>query len=552
MKAARLALVILFGVLGTVRAEEPNNPEIAVHERYLKEAKLGTDDAALLEIIRSRTFTDKQRTAIVDQVRLLGDRKFAVREQAEKDLIKVGKVAIPRLKEALQDSDPEVAKRAARCLEAIETGGDTSILLSAITLLRLRGPKGTIDVLLTYLPSTGDEIVVDAIHTALAQVGLKKDQVAEELVKALEASEKSQRAAAAYVVARSTPKQREALKPLLKAKEPEVRLQAAAGLLRDGDKEAVEVVLQLLNGTPMSIAVQAEEWLCRVAGAQSPGVSLGVDEKARQACQEAWTAWWKANGDKLDWKKVQFDQTYLGLTLIGQSQMKNGGGQVSEHSKDGKELWKLDMKGPMDVQVLPGERLLIGDYNGGRAVEVDRTGKVLWESPKIDSVVAVQRLSNGNTLVGSYTRVMEVARDGKVVSNWTKIHSSSMYYATKLRSGNVMCAISSGELIELDAAGKEVWRLNVGGFSKWAGVEELPNGNLLLAKAGADEVVEIDRNNKVLWRVKVANPNSATRLSNGHTLVCSHDDQMVYEFDRQGKEVWKYKVEGRPFRARRR
>jgi outer membrane protein assembly factor BamB len=110
----------------------------------------------------------------------------------------------------------------------------------------------------------------------------------------------------------------------------------------------------------------------------------------------------------------------------------------------------------------------------------------------------------------------------------------------------------NGTFVELDATGKEVLNLNVGGMSNWAGVEPLPNGRYLVAKAGANEIVEIDTTGKVYWNVSVRNPNSAVRLRNGHTLVASHDDKAVYEFDKAGKEVWKQTMEGNPFRVRRR
>lgn len=551
MTATRLWLTAVVALLavGAAFAAEDVAPEVAAHEKALRDAKIGTDPASLVEVFRSRTLSDADRAKIGDLVRQLGHRSFTQREQAERDLIKLGKSALPKLQEALTDSDKEISRRATRCIDAIQSGGDTTLVISAAALVGLKAPKGATEALLAYLPSAADRLLVESVHAALVKIALKDGKVSEVIVKTLEDKEPRRRAAAAHVVARGDEKQREVLKPLLADTDPEVRYQAAAGLLRSGNSDAVEGVLGLLTNTPLDVAVQAEELLCRLAGGQSPSVTLGDSDASRGKCQDAWKGWWKNNAAKVDFKALTLEDAYLGLTIICEAQMKNSRGRVWECGTDGKPRWQIECNNPLDVQLLPGERLLIAEYGGGRVMETDRNGKVLWEY-KIDSPVAAQRLPGGNTFIANYSRILEVTRDGKVVYNWQR--QGSVYHAFKRRDGHVLSCHSNGEVFELDSNGKAVTSLNVGGFSKWAGIEVLPSGNWLVAKAGADEVVEIDRTGKVLWRVAAKNPNAATRLRNGHTLVSSHDDQTVYEFDSQGREVWKQKMEGRPFRARRR
>src|SRR5689334_3303005 len=61
-----------------------------------------------------------------DLIRDLGADEYSVRERAESDLRKMGDAAIPALREALEDKDPERALRAHRVLESLEKKGQHS------------------------------------------------------------------------------------------------------------------------------------------------------------------------------------------------------------------------------------------------------------------------------------------------------------------------------------------------------------------------------------------------------------------------------------------
>jgi len=61
-----------------------------------------------------------------DLIRDLGAEEYSVRERAEGELRKMGDAAIPALREALEDKDPERALRAHRVLEDLEKKGQRS------------------------------------------------------------------------------------------------------------------------------------------------------------------------------------------------------------------------------------------------------------------------------------------------------------------------------------------------------------------------------------------------------------------------------------------
>jgi hypothetical protein len=318
--------------------------------------------------------------------------------------------------------------------------------------------------------------------------------------------------------------------------------------MRAGDREAAAVLFRMLTEAPMVLAGQAEDVLHQVAGDRGPPATLGGDDIARKQCRSTWEAWWKHNASGIDWKRVSVDPPALGLTLVCEAHLGNGG-RVFECGIDGKPRWTISCNNPIDAQMLPGNRVLVADCHGGKVVEMDREGKALW-THVCTSPISVQRLPGGNTLIANHTEISEITPDGKKVYSFS--HSGYVYYARKLRTGVIVVVSGDGVLAEVDTTGKEIMRVTVGGMGNWAGVEQLPGGRYLVARSAANEVVEIDRTGKVFWQVSVRNPNSAVRLKNGNTLVASHDDKTVYEFDRGGKEVWKRKVEGSPFRVRRR
>src|SRR5262249_19986314 len=66
------------------------------------------------------------------------------------------------------------------------------------------------------------------------------------------------------------------------------------------------------------------------------------------------------------------------------------------------------------IEDLPGDRYLLASSGAGRVIEVDKTGKVLWEA-KVAGACGVTRLPNGHTLVATRGQVVELDRAGKTV-----------------------------------------------------------------------------------------------------------------------------------------
>jgi hypothetical protein len=145
--------------------------------------------------------------------------------------------------------------------------------------------------------------------------------------------------------------------------------------------------------------------------------------------------------------------------------------------------------------------------------------------------------------------VIEVTPKGKLVYSYNT--NGSVYCGEKTRQGTIVYVNSGGQLVEMDVKGKQIRTINVGGTGGWGGVEKLANGNYLVGQYSSNQVVEVDKTGKVVWKCAVNSPALATRLRNGHTLVSSIGGCFFAEYDKQGKEVWRHKTVGRPFRVRR-
>ena len=169
-------------------------------EEILRAVHVGTDDAALLKYLAKQTLSEEVRNKIQDFIRELGNPSFQVRQKGKEDLIAQGITALPELKQAEHNPDPEIAGLAKECLKAIGKAPDPTVVLAAIRLLAVRKPGGATEALLTYLPSAPDEAVAQEVRRALAGVAFRDGKPQQTLIQALKDKDPQRRAAAAALV----------------------------------------------------------------------------------------------------------------------------------------------------------------------------------------------------------------------------------------------------------------------------------------------------------------------------------------------------------------
>ncbi|OAI54696.1 hypothetical protein AYO44_14460 [Planctomycetaceae bacterium SCGC AG-212-F19] len=547
------AVIGLLLAVGGFLAAEPNAARD--HDRtLLKGAGLPTDAAGLVRFFQSRTVDAATQKRIIDLIAQLGSDDFSTREQATKELAKLGTLAEPFLTRAANDGDAEVTRRARECLAALPgPRARPDLIAAAARLLVAQNPPRTLETLLDYLPSLADEPLEEEIATLVAPLGLVDGKPHPAIIAAAQDKQAVRRLAATGPLARAGDAHRAAVRQLLADPDHRVRLFAAQALVGVRDKAGVPGLIALLGDGPLHLVWQAEDQLCRIAGDKAPSPVLDPGNAAsRQKCRAAWDAWWKACEASIDLARLPDAQRLLGLTLICDFDGgPNAHGRVFEVGADGKERWKIDtVHCPADAHVLPTGRVLIAEHDGQRVTERTREGRVVWEHKVAGNPVSCQRLPNGNTFIATYTELLEVTREGKSV--YTIQRPSSIFGAQKLPTGNILYIHSNGHIVEVKTDGTEVRSIPAGNTAGWASVELLPNGHFLVALYNANVVKEIDANGKEYLKCTVPQATFATRLSTGHTLTADTRNCKILEFDGLGKKVAELPTGGRPFCVRRR
>ncbi len=234
--------------------------------------------------------------------------------------------------------------------------------------------------------------------------------------------------------------------------------------------------------------------------------------------------------------------------------------------------------------------LLIADRLNHRVIEVDRdTHEVVWQfgdgnsvaGPK--SVVApsdAERVGEWTLICGASVststdpnaakesgdhRVLLVDRSGKIFWQYGQAgvagsdvnQLNAPVCATYLPYGNILiCDQGNHRVIEVSMVTKTiVWQHGTTGTSGTghnylcspSSAQLLDNGNILIADAGNNRVIEVSRRHRTVWRCGDSNldealngPSFACRLGNGNTLVTDSGNNRILEVDRRGRTIMEF------------
>lgn len=551
--AVPLTLCGILVLTGLASAAEMD--PIARDEQALREARLGTDGPALLEFFRKHTAKEVDPAKIKALIRQMGDDSFEVREKASAQLVELGKAALDHLKQATNDPDVEIKRRAEECLRRIGEGSAGAVVDSAARLIAHRKPEKAAEVLLGYLPFAEDEIAAEEVRDALAAVTVRDGKADPAVVAALADPQVARRMGAAVALARSgLAEHRPAVEKLLQDSNQSVRLRAALGLAAAGEKKAIPVLIELLSEIPVAQLGLPLEVLNRLAKDQAPTMVPTAGADARKKYRDAWSEWWTKHGEKIDLTKQEPAPKPLGYTLIVLLDQ----GRVLELDAKDKERWRIDnLQFPLDAQMVGDERVLIAEQSGNRVTERNLKGDIVWQKQVPDPLVA-QRLANGNTLISNRTQIIEVDKDGKELMNYTPPNGDLVMRANRLPNGELALVIqnqqnSVSRYVRLDPTNStELQSFAVEVRTFGGRFQVLPNRRILIPQMHQNRVVEHDARGKIVWEVTVEQPIVATRLSNGNTVATSMTQNRAVELDMNGKQIWEYKSDTRVTRAFRR
>jgi HEAT repeat protein len=509
------------------------------------------DGAKLLDEVHKRVLRDSDRGKVQALVKQLGDDSFLSREKAQTALLAMGTAVVPALRQAAQDPDVEVSNRAKALLSQIEKDKNAPISPSTLRLVAFRKPAGSTEALLGLLPFVDDEGAQEELQDSLAALAYQDGKVDAVLVAALKDKTPLVRGAAAEALCQpGAVEQQGAVRKLLTDVDTRVRLKAALALAYVRDREAIPHLIALLGELPTEQVAPAEEYLIQLAGDRAPALAVTDDSAGRKKRQEAWAAWWKEQGPKVEllaWNRTAMREHYYGYTLICLPQ----NGQIIELGTDGKQRWQLSgLSNPWDFQVLPGQRVLVAEYGASRVSERNLKGDIVWQK-QVANPISCQRLSNGHTFIATRNQLLEVDRSGKEVftlnrNNW------DIMSAQKLRDGQIVMVSQSG-CHRLDASGKELrsYQLPNGVGTYYVGISA--KGGILLAQSWMNKVYDYDPDGKLVAEINVNQPWSAFRLPNGNTLVSTQNwPAKVLEVDKAGKTVWEHQTPTQAGRVKRR
>ena len=136
-------------------------------EQTLHSAGLSADGPALLAFFHARARTDIDHEHLVVLMRQFAAGSREERGSATVELLGLGPLALPAMRQAVNDLDHSAAgKRAADCLPWLEGASSHKLLAAAARMLAQRQLDGAAAALLAYLPFADDPDVIAAVNGA--------------------------------------------------------------------------------------------------------------------------------------------------------------------------------------------------------------------------------------------------------------------------------------------------------------------------------------------------------------------------------------------------
>jgi hypothetical protein len=138
---------------------------------------------------------------------------------------------------------------------------------------------------------------------------------------------------------------------------------------------------------------------------------------------------------------------------------------------------------------------------GGEVLHINTSGAIDWSNKDLHCVQSVQLLDNQNIIIDDGSAaIYEIDTTGKII--WTGYASGIAWRAARLSNGFTLVG-GAGFVELLDKSGKSIWKLS--DFQDVKSVQQLPDGNLLVADLTGGKVSILSLEGKVIWEIENSN-----------------------------------------------
>jgi hypothetical protein len=536
----------------------------------LKAAGLSPEDGPrLIEYLKQRTLSDVDQGRISGIIKRFGSDDFNERVKATEEIELYGAAAVGPLKAAERDADPEVAYRAKVALKKMAKVPHTLVMAAAVRAIVKLKPEGAASALIGFLPLADDDANAELIRNALIAMAVRDGKAEPALVAALN-NASAVRRGAAYIaltlggptterirIKDAYPQLREAV---LHEKEPEAKFVGLWTLLQTThEKEFVPELIALIPQAGRGRIWQLEDLLLQLAGSHPKDGRFLKSKESLEKSRDAWLAWWKEKGDKVDLVKLEFKPTVLGITDVIEMDYRGyGQGRILSIGPDMKEKWRINgVNNPTDFKFLTNDRILVVESNTNRITERKSDGTLVSSRTIMQQPLNIFKSADGGMLVVCRNRIVDFDKDWNQRFEYSRPNFDIMA-GLRLPKGDVLCVTNTNQAttvgVKLDSKLKETDKTyTFGRVQNLQSMDAIDDEKILLCEH--DRVAEYDlKTGKQTWNHVCASPTSCQRLTNGNTLITLLNSNQVIEVDPSGEAVWEYAAKDglRVGRARRR
>jgi len=235
---------------------------------------------------------------------------------------------------------------------------------------------------------------------------------------------------------------------------------------------------------------------------------------------------------------------------------------IFEINEAGDVIWEVsvNLKIPMDVEILRNGNLLISDYKfgaTGRVFEIDRENNLVW-SHEDSYITDIEVFPNGDIayldMDYDYTEINILDGENhnlKYSHRFPDTSGNIRVGVIEILSNRNILAIdyNSDRIIEWDVTSNYVaWEYECDNLGQ---IKILPTGNILVCCVSNEEykLMEITRANDVLWELELSDfklVSDLEYLENGNILLSENEDSnwqtanRIVEIDTEGNILWEY------------